>query len=253
MKDEIVVYFNSHVEKKDFYEYNDNFIKKINVPKKVINNLRENKTNIPRTFFQCPATKNLYKNIYYCETIEDMKIEMNDELLNIFLNVDFNNFQKYEKKTNGINLHPIRSSNINNHFAARLSQNYLIISEEPLNIKLTAPNFPSVSPAPYSLLASGQFNIGRWPRTLALEYHFRNETDTIEFKKGDPLVFFEFETDKKIIFKKFKLNEKIVTLSKEIPSIEKISNFKNLTERYEMADRMKISKRLIEEIKNNLV
>lgn len=226
------------------------FIEKIDLPEKVINNFRKINSRTNENFFQCPATKDFFNNIYLTKTLEDINIEITDEIVETF---HLKNLGKYKKIGNEIMFHPSRPSNLNGYFSGRLSQYYYLISEESLMFRLTAPYYPSCSPAPYSIFSSGKFDIGKWNRPIPLEYHFRNDTKNINFKKDDPLVFFEFETEKQIIFKKFAINPNILSILAEMSNIVKISPLKELENRYEMSKRMKIMDRLILEINKNLI
>ncbi|NBP55666.1 hypothetical protein EBU71_03855 [bacterium] len=238
------------IKSNKFHGDQRDFINQMQEPQKVINDLRKINSRTEENFFQCPATKDFFNNVFYTKVLEDMSVEVTSDMIDAF---SLKNLNKYSQIGKDIIFHPSRPSNLDGYFSARLSQYYYLVSKESLMFRLTAPYYPCVSPAPYSIFSSGKYDIGKWNRPIPLEYHFKNETKNINFKKGDPLVFFEFETDKEIIFKKFAINTNILSIISEMSTMVKVSPLKSLSKRYETAQLTKTMSRLIDEINKNLL
>ena len=63
----------------------------------------------------------------------------------------------------------------------------------------------------------GEFDIGNWMRDFHIEYLVPMETTSWNYKKGESFFYLELMTNRKIIFKKFDINDskKIVEIATE--------------------------------------
>lgn len=229
------------------------FIKKHNDLSKVLNYLRKDKKNFEGTFFACPATKNLFNNTYYIDYNKNLHFSLNEsDKKKFFLQKEI---LEYIPKKNALEeIIPVRSSNLNSYFCGRLSPFYWFFADEPLEMRITAPYFPSISPSYKSIFSSGEFDIGKWFRPITLEWHFLEKTTDIRFDKNDPIVFIEFKTSKKIIFKKFKLSNKLMFLTNQcVSSPRNDGEFKTLSDRYSLSEDAGLPELIIKEINKNLI
>jgi hypothetical protein len=129
-----------------------------------------------------------------------------------------------------------------------------IFADEPLEMRATSPWFPPSSPLEKASLLPGQFDIGRWYRPIYLEYITPKDSTHFSLKAGDPLAYLEFMTDKKIIFKRYIPNDRLIQLSQEFTfSPKRFGFFKKLSEHYAMAKKAKMPEIVLAEIKKNLV
>jgi hypothetical protein len=98
----------------------------------------------------------------------------------------------------------------------------------------------------------GTFDIGKWFRQIEFAFYLKKDYDDFKIEENEIFQYIRFHTSKKIIFKQFKVNEKIQNFLHDIENAKE--NRKNklrpLQEYYLM---MKNKKMIIKEIKNNLV
>jgi hypothetical protein len=222
-------------------------------PRSLSSLLRENKSaNSP--MFICPATKDVFKNVFvFKSTFYDKHILPID-----YLKETQSLVPKFEREvipTDGtIQMVRVRPSSLLNHSNIVYNMAWLLFSEESLLAKFTAPYCPPTSPALGAILSPGQFDIGQWYRPFNLDYHIPTDTKTFEIKENDDLFYIQFYTDKKIIFKQYVVSDKLLALLRESTEAPKrYGPFKSLQERYFMASKTNYSKLVLSEIKNNLI
>lgn len=131
---------------------------------------------------------------------------------------------------------------------------WYFVSEEPVIARMTSPYFPSTTPTPGAMLAPGEFDIGKWFRPFNLDYHVPVNAKDFTVKADDPLCFIEFQTDAKIVFKRFNLNNRMNNLASEMSQFSsRYGQFQKIEQKYKMAKNSKIMDTVITEIKKNLV
>ena len=116
---------------------------------------------------------------------------------------------------------------------------WLFYAAEPLIAKFTSPYFPVKSPVKNSFMAFGEFDIGSWFRRINLSYFLPLETKEFKIEANDPLIFIEFETNKKVNFRRFILTEEISQISQEYSRSSVDHPRTLLKSRYELARRSK--------------
>lgn len=131
---------------------------------------------------------------------------------------------------------------------------WFFASEEPVIARMTSPYFPSTTPTPGSMLAPGEFDIGKWFRPFNLDYHVPVDAKDFRINAKDPLFFLEVQTDAKVVFKKFDLSNKLLNVAEEMSQFSsRYGQFKKIQEKYKMAKNSKIMNTVLKEIKNNVV
>jgi len=219
-------------------------------PVPVLNLLRPQKTsNIG--FFSCPATKDYFNNVFTVLSNLDDTHELPVDLLKTIHKEE----GSQDLITNGkITLTKVRATTLDGYSNLLYNMKWFFFSEQPVLMKFTSPYFPNVSPAKGSLLSTGQFDIGQWPRLLTLDYHIPLDVNFFEIKEGDPLFYLHIETDKKIEFKRIVMSTKLLGFTKESSeSPGRYGKFKLLKERYKMAQQANIREQVLSEIKKNLI
>jgi hypothetical protein len=138
------------------------------------------------------------------------------------------------------------------NFSYNLS--WLFLASESVEMRMGPPTFPVTTPSQNSILAFGKYNAGKWFRPVNLDYHIPLESETFVVKENQPLMFLEFETEKKIEFVRFKNTNTIVNLSKDFfDSPNRWGKTMTLERRYEMAEKSGLINLVMSEIKKNLV
>jgi hypothetical protein len=119
---------------------------------------------------------------------------------------------------------------------------------------LTGPYLHNVEYMKSGFLTSGQFDIGQWFRTLNAEIQLYGQEGEIKFKKGEPLLYVKFLTDKKINLHRFMLTEEIDTFSRKSITAKHFFGLKmSLQESYNLFNRTRTRDILLKKIKENLI
>lgn len=131
---------------------------------------------------------------------------------------------------------------------------FVFFCEESLDMQETGAFFNQNDFINKSLVIPGKYNIGKWFRPLELPFFFKNGIEKIEVKENDVLFYVNFLTDKKVILKRFHYTKEMDELSKEMAGLKRFkTHFKDLSWFYDIFQKNNIKKRIINNIKDNLV
>ena len=190
------------------------------------------------TIIKCPATRATLKNVFaFVATHEDtVPIAPGDD-------------------QNGIvKLIQPRPSSMIGYRNWQYNLSWLLFAEEPVTARLTAPYFPTVSPADGALLAPGHFDIGQWYRPMNLDYHIPVEANTFSVRENQPLAFLDIETDRQVRFVRYRMTQELFTLSEECVNVSNMySRGVPLSKRYAQFRQSGLRDIVLSEIKKNVV
>lgn len=219
-------------------------------PVSVLSDIHKNRNttivpwNGPGTLFGngyhlCTALKETAKNIYYLPAPFDADISFNDT---------------------GTQLEGDRSDwftprygSFLNSFSADFDFSYLFFAEESLILNLVPPFFHQTHQPEYGFIASAGVDISKWFRPFILSYQLWPYKNKIYFKANEPLAYLKFETQSKIVFEEFKLTSTILNIANACSEHRHILPFQSMEEIYQRFTLTSMKKRLLNEIKNNLV
>jgi hypothetical protein len=248
MSKEAIVYWSSTAFDTESEQWNLLYSEPKRVIDNLISDLKPNSLTI-----KCPAIRDALRNVYSIHSNIDEKIVFPTNLLNSVSN-DTTDKQYPLPVESSVSLFRMRPTSYDGYVNVGYNLNYIFASEESINIKMTPPYMPAVSPVKGAIMPSGRFNIGEWFRTTSLDYHLPVGAKEFSLSVGDPLAFFEFETDKEIVFKRFKMTRYLRSLQMEFQASPSLyGKNKTLKQRYAMAKRSGAHKLVLSEIKNNLV
>jgi hypothetical protein len=135
---------------------------------------------------------------------------------------------------------------------------YFFFSEESLIMNQLPPYYEENEFNKNCMGLSASFNISQWFRVVKPAFRMRKNCNTIEFNRGDSLMYLKFFTDEKINLVQFDpsafINSNIIPgimgykLNKKLPLVPT-----RLTEGYEAFKRAKYNKRILKIIKDNLL
>lgn len=221
-------------------------------PKPILSNLITN--SVPKALMPtCPAVKETFKNVFSLDSSIDDYHTLDPKMLSEAAH------RKIENETisgtgGKVPLFKPRATSIDGYINVSYGLRWLFFASEPTTMRLTAPYYPAYSPTDSALFSAGEFDIGRWYRQTNLDWHLPVQSTSFEVKAGSPLAFIEFKTDKKIIFKRYKLTKTLMNLAFEISnSSNTMGKHKSLLERYRQAHSAKIPAMVMSEIQQNLI
>lgn len=130
---------------------------------------------------------------------------------------------------------------------------WIFMSEEKLEIQQTPAYMHKISESQYGHIVAGSFDISQWIRPVGASYRLWEGIDEIYLKAGEPIMYINFATDKKVNLIRFeptaKLNE-IISGATNLKDIQPNIPLSDLYRRFKESKRMDLA---IKEIKANLL
>jgi hypothetical protein len=200
------------------------------------------------SMIKCPAFANLTKNMYAWTWPVDSSYT----------------FKAHSNKVHQIEIIPTSKHFIAAHvprdqtltLGPSINFSYMLhmFAEEPLEIQLTSPYLQKVEYLKSGYLTSGQFDIGQWFRTLNTEIQMYGNEGEIHFKKGEPVFYVKFLTNKKIVLKRFELTPELDTYSRKCINAKHVLGYRMpLSESYGIFNRSRTREIVLKNIKENLI
>jgi hypothetical protein len=152
-----------------------------------------------------------------------------------------------------LNVWNSRSAALKDCYSINYDFGWLFFAEESLELKVTPPYLHNTSDSKTGFVASGSFDISKWFRPVTLAYVLWQGNNSLTVTKGDPALYVEFLTDKKVIFKHFELTEDIHSLALQSVESTNYMRFKPLSYRYQQFTSSHRDKRVLKLIKDNLL
>lgn len=204
--------------------------------------------------FACPATKPILEKTFVVSVNHGSTVELPTDYLQTIAYTDSKDEIINVTGNRPLIVKKARASSLTGYSNLVYNMQWLFFADEPLIMRQTPPYMPPHSVGEGVILASGEYDIGQWFRALNLDYHVPFTTSTLTFASGDPLMYLEFKTSKKIIFKRFNVNQPLFALAVEsASSATRYSPFKSLNERYAIAKRSLLREQVLFEIKKSLI
>lgn len=220
-------------------------------PKNIFSDIIKNNT-MSGSMTQCPAIKSFLKNTFSFESaINDYSLFDLDELM------EKANTESEKEKLNTSGKLLVckeRKSSYEGFINITFGMRWIFFASESLEMRWTAPYFPSSDIVSNQLFSTGQMDIGQWFRPVNLDMHIPINSKEYKIDQGRPLAFAEFMTDKKINLKRFVMTPKLLNIAAELSqSSSRYGRFVKLKDRYRMAQESDIVKIVRHEIINNLI
>lgn len=228
--EEVVVYWAPYENKESLY----------NQPENLYSSLKSKKEKRfkEQGFFSCPSFKDLTSNTYIFSSSSDNMYKLDIPKGRL----DFTE--------TSVEASSIRPPSIENCLLFKLSLSWIFFSEESLTMEITPAYFNDTSHTEFGVIVPGAFDVGRWFRPVNAEFQLWNGVDNFVLPKDEPIFYAKFNTNKKIVFKQFSMNEELESIKKEhIDSKIAIEPFMHLKDRYNSFDKEMIASRIIENIK----
>lgn len=147
----------------------------------------------------CPAFNGAYKNMFYIKNVVDSRFTFNHETGGWDVPGKFQ-------------IHPameMRPPYIQNRKPLILGMAWLFACEESLEMEVIAPFMHKTEASRYGVVATGKFDIGSWYRPIHADYLLWEEVDRLHIPEGEPFFYLRFNTDKKVVLKRFADNGEI--------------------------------------------
>jgi hypothetical protein len=189
----------------------------------------------------CPAFKGYMNNMFGLQSIFDYEFKINgNEFLLKNYNKDF-----FEKNVSVRSLQDKVFS---------FNQNHIFFTEEK-NLEMSSGIQPFLEDNNINkrcIIIPGTMDIGKWFRPIDFAFVLKDEFDEFKIKEKEVFQYINFNTDSKINFKEFHMNEKLFYYKDLVVNAKSNRRVKirSLNEYYSMFN---IKKNVLKEIKENLV
>lgn len=220
----------------------DLFTSNAHEPVNIVKTFDEDVIRSPYT--KCPAVKNMTKNTYAFLSPFEMDLEWNWE--------DRENYRiECPKKGQEFFDDAITFTEFNDKIF-QLSCGYILFSEEPLTITQIPVFGSNCELNNNASLLAGEYDIGRWFRRINAAYFIKKNKGSVFIKNKDPLYFIRFE--KPVKLKRFFMTKELMDLSYLCTNLKVTTqSVLSLDYSYQKFKELGLRKRILKEIKNNLI
>lgn len=146
-----------------------------------------------------------------------------------------------------------RISSIDNTFSIDFNIPYLFFSEESIDLTLTPPYMHKTGQTNYGFITAASFNISKWIRCIPSIYQLWEGVKHLQILEDEPISYIKFNTDKKIIFKQFKLTPEIINIVMACQEYKEIKSSQPMYKLYNLFTRTGVRDRTLKAIKENIV
>jgi hypothetical protein len=200
-----------------------------------------NKTDIKEKMTHvnfCPAFKNELQKTYSIKSLYDYEFFFNKE--KSYSTMFSQNFFDEHVITRSLNL---KMFSFKNTFIFFTDQKSLKVSQH-------GPFMEENDISKKCIVTPGEFDIGKWYRSLDFAFYVKENFNSIELKEKDSLYYLRFHTDKKINFIQYKNNDVLRSYLHDVLASKNHSKYQNLNNYYNM---FKNKNKILNEIKKNII
>jgi hypothetical protein len=248
-KSETIIYWAPTYSARDMYDVNHLYSE----PRSLYEELVEKKAPLKDNsldFLRCPATSDLLKHTFVVRAPVDTNVSLNFDTRRV---KQLNTNAAYEN-THKIKFDFIHQPTLLNHNLVNYDYPLVFFSEEDtMPTTLTPPYFERVSSYKSGTIVPGKFDTAKWFRPMNMEFQLWPDVSTLEIPAGEALCYVHFDTDKKIILKRFVTNQEIEKLIASFVKISPFRKFAKLSERYRLFEQSKSKERVLKLINKQLL
>jgi len=146
-----------------------------------------------------------------------------------------------------------RVSSTRDAFSLDFDIGFLLFCEEPLSVTLMPPFAHRTKQPESGFLTFVDFDISSWFRPFVLIYQLWEGVRHLYIDKDEPIAYLKFNTERPVEFREFTVSPEINHIASACADHKKILPFQSMQELYCRFKRTQMDKRVIKEIKKNLV
>jgi hypothetical protein len=240
VNDVINVYWSNYANSSSQQMYNLMEINPQPLLPELKNNYHRQDDDKKANYQYCPALTGITRNSFFAKFPFDASVIV-DEM---------GNGVQGEKKNWFIGREKSYSDRINTD----LDIGWFFFADQPLNMEVTPPYFHNTIAGKSGLMTAGSFDIGQWFRQVQLSYILWENNMQFICKRGEPAIYFNFKTDKKIVLHQFNANDELRNAAFACANLPRATEkFKSLKSLYEIFNKTKTNNFVLKNIKENLV
>jgi len=201
-------------------------------------------------FLRCPAFSDLAKNtfVHRAPVATNAKLDFARKRVNHVVD------SHLDTMTHKVKLEFMREPSLRNRNLIQYTWPIIFFSEQDsLMATMTPPYFERTISSQYGVVVPGRFDIGKWFRPMNMEFQLWEGVSEIQVAAGEALCYVHFDTDKKIIFKKFIMTKEMDRLLISILRATPFRRFARLSDRYRIFEQSQSKKRVLKLIQKQLI
>lgn len=248
-KSETIIYWAPAYQARDSYDLNHLYPEPKSVYEEMVAKKAPLKDNAS-DFLRCPATSNLLRNTFVVRAPVDSNVSINFELRRIReINENSTNANTYKIKYNFLHQPTLLNHNLINYIHPVV----FFSEEESLVATLTPPYFEQVSSYQSGTIVPGRFDVAKWFRPMNMEFQLWPGVNTLTIPMGEAICYVHFDTEKKIVLKRFVTNNEIEKLIGSFVNVSPFRKFAKLSERYRIFEESKSKQRVLKLIQKQII
>tara|TARA_R110002020_G_scaffold388764_1_gene599461 strand:+ start:383 stop:1114 length:732 start_codon:yes stop_codon:yes gene_type:complete len=130
---------------------------------------------------------------------------------------------------------------------------HIFFADKSVDITLTAPYFHQTKHTEYGAVVPGRYDIGSWFRPLRFEINLWEGINEWKIEENEPLAYVNFSTQEKIKLHRFHLTSKLYNIASSCAESSAWWSGVPLVKRYAKFHASNAQKKVLEEIKLNIV
>jgi hypothetical protein len=190
-------------------------------------------------YWLCAALHTFSQNLFVVRSPFPVEIQLNNE--GTIMPADYTGF-----------FHE-RASSIENAFSVDFDIGMAMFSEESVMLSLLPPFAHQTHQPKSGFINFAHYDISAWFRPVVFIYQFWEGVNHLTIEKDEPVAYLKFDTDRPIVFKEFALTDTLNYLMDACSDHKSIIPYQSMNELYQRFRRTGLQKRVIAEIKKNVI
>ncbi len=208
--------------------------------------------------FRCPAISNITKNTFLLRNPLETHLRLdppdyNKELLpGTTPELDNARLKFYSK--NRLQCDLVHQANLSGSEMFVYGLKWIFFTEDAsLNMNLTSPWFTNSPHMKYASIVPGQFDVGKWFRSISLEYNLWPNNNEFKILADEIAGYVSFETPNDVELVRFQMNDSLTRYSRATASSSSWYTNIPLLKRYKMFEDAKMKRLIMKKIKDCIV
>lgn len=198
-------------------------------PEPVIKSVAKSR-NVEVEYLKCPSFQNYYRNTFLIRSPVDLTIRIQ----NMPGGGKAIGIDEFDQKFFDTHIHPRFDQNSVNSMVS-IDFLYLFYSEESVILEQCSAAMEQTDFVKNTIQIPGEYDISKWVRAMGVAFEIIDDTKPLALKRGDPLFYVKFRTDKKVNLVRVDQNETLETLESACSKLKRYVEKNSLEENYEAA------------------
>lgn len=187
----------------------------------------------------CKGLHSVFKNTFYIEHPKDLSFTIDSSLKSDTVLEDGWIY--------------LENPAINQKITFHYDLQWLFFAEESIEIVQTPAYMHNGLDRQYGHGVAGSFDISKWLRPIGASYQLWDGESHMSFKKGDPITYINFITDKKVNLVRFEMTDKVYEVASGASNLKAIMPNLPISDLYRRFESSKRNKVIMREISSNLL